>query len=1094
MTTPPAKIKAFLATIKETVLDAEECSLQECYMTLLRLEILQRGVLVDEKDPSKILDAVQSTAGKAVIEGSVPKQILAGSAVMAGRCAEKAVQEMILKGRTLENIFDAALVKSAKDRCDEVQEERLKILLHLATPAADDESPVIRQSQLLLIAEGFYYRAAFFQPDVQPMWKRAWDVIRDRKRAILQQQSGSDVDASKDAEAASWEAATALTNLRGITFMKGNSKRAAELSLLLAESLLDAPTQEQNKAFQPTIQAFVAEFRPTEPLSADKRVKEATAALNDSSFEGVELSEDDAFLRAVLKLRIEFASEESDIELQAQEELDLAKNRGKVGVTIVKLRSTVRRKKLAGSVEDSPLDASAQALRDALLVEPLPDVSAERTYRVHLGYALISQYINRQRDLTQAIALAEKGKDKSGRCWLSLAAFVEPILSAFQKKIGWDSIGDHDSRVGCIKAFLDTSSPIEEKEMLEAAAVVVPSIEWMCCARNQNKLVLSLTLLSFTQDVLSVVSNKARKKFKELSSLSVVKSALEAGEQDLLILESALSTTRVLLVLGTGGSGRSIVVAAVTRSDKADSGRLDGEFGSAFLEFLVSWSGIHQSPWQFCRLSEARKQVRKARACLERATSDWGRSASPLETILLDLGEADVEGTCFTGGMIGDARRLYEQVLDAVDQFSELKSVHRDLIRSRCYSGLATLALNHPGSEEFDSVGEVGKEPDDIARMGLDLLQELSLGSEVSPFSLWGSQNATESAIRSQVAKSRQLIADALIRRGSATEAQKFLEDAVQDAPADSGAAFAFGAFRLRMMFFGGERSSVSDKAAQVQLLKAAKLDSSKAGPFALLGFWFESLQDMKRATGCYLKALLLEPGHPVAGRGLLRLKDPDALKAIFDDAINSDSSFNGWAWRAVGLQKALMEDEDELAIVSLLKALRSRDIEHPEAESLAIFFSSPTQPQLTSTEMVEVSAELAACYRRLGRYTAAIRTFHAAIERAGEEAPSSLLCACAQCKLDCIYQLLYLPVITNNIYVFSRSSLQRNLNWDSSTMRWISLRERWKTLTSRCTQWLPMDKVSLVCRWPEEIFWTERRGRRSFMLKRRSRDAMISN
>jgi hypothetical protein len=237
--------------------------------------------------------------------------------------------------------------------------------------------------------------------------------------------------------------------------------------------------------------------------------------------------------------------------------------------------------------------------------------------------------------------------------------------------------------------------------------------------------------------------------------------------------------------------------------------------------------------------------------------------------------------------MIGDARKLYEQVLDAVDQFSELESVHRNLIRSRCYSGLATLALNHPGSEEFASGGEIGKEPVAIARMGLDLLQQLSLGNERSPFSLWGFQSATESAIRFQVAKSRQLIADALIQRGE--HKGNTVSRGCCTRPADSGAAFAFGAFRLRMMFFGGERSSVSDKAAQVQLLKAAKLDSSKAGPFALLGFWFESFQDMKRATGCYSKALLLEPAHPVAGRGLLRLKDPDALKAIFDDAISSD-------------------------------------------------------------------------------------------------------------------------------------------------------------------------------------------------------------
>jgi tetratricopeptide (TPR) repeat protein len=1005
MTTPPAKIKAFLATIKDTVLDAEECSLQECYLTLLRLEVLQRGVLVNEKDPSKILEAVRSTAGKALLEGSMPLPLLAGSAAIAGRVAEQAVQEIVAKGLNLEK-FDAALIKSARDRCDEVQEERLKILLRLANPA-DDESPTIFQSQLLLIAEGYFYRAASFQPDAPPMWKRAWDVILDRNRVTVQQ-SG----AGKDVES-SWEAVTALTHLRRIASLKGNSKRAAELSLLLAESLLDTPSQAEDKVFKPTIQAFVAPFRPTEPLPADKSVKRATKALNDSSFEGQELSDDDAFLRAILKLRIEFATEDADIELLAQEEFDIAKNRGKGGATLVKIRSTMRQKQLACSAENSSLDTSAQVLRDALLAKPATEVSAEHGYRVRSGYALTRQYLSRQRDLAQAVALVEYGKDKSERGWLSLAAFMEPILAAFQKSTSWDPTGDHDSHVGCIEAFLDASSIAEERDLLETAAVLVPSIEWMCCARNQNKLLFPLTMLSFTQDVLSVLCTKATKVYKELQSSTVVKSMLDAGEKGILILESALATTRAVLVLGTGSSGRSLVAAAVTRGDKADSG--GQEFGSSFLEFLVSWSGIHQSPWQFCSLSEARNLVKKARDCLERATTDWGRSASPLERILLDLGQADVEGTSFTGGMIGDARKLYAQVIDAVDQLTNLESFHGDLIRSRCYSGLAYMALNHQDSEEFESVSEKGEGPDSIARMGLDLLQQMSLNSEVSPFYLWGSQSATESAIRFQVAKTRQLIADALIRNGSAREAQKFLEDAVQDAPADSGAAFAFGAFRLRMMFFGGERSSVSDKAAQTQLLKAAKLDSSKAGPFALLGYWFEYFQDTKRAIGCYSKALLLEPTHPVAGRGLLRLKEPDGLKTVFDNAINainSDSSLNGWAWRAVGLQKAMVEGEDELAIVSFLKALRSRDIEHPEAESLAIFFSSPMQPQLSSTEMMEVSAELAACYRRLGRYTAAIRTFHAAIDQGGEEAPPSLLCACAQCKLERNYNFLMFPLL----------------------------------------------------------------------------------
>jgi tetratricopeptide (TPR) repeat protein len=132
------------------------------------------------------------------------------------------------------------------------------------------------------------------------------------------------------------------------------------------------------------------------------------------------------------------------------------------------------------------------------------------------------------------------------------------------------------------------------------------------------------------------------------------------------------------------------------------------------------------------------------------------------------------------------------------------------------------------------------------------------------------------------------------------------------------------------------------------------------------------------------------------------------------------------------------MEDEDELAIVSLLKALRSRDIEHPEAESLAIFFSSPTQPQLSSTEMVEVSAELAACYRRLGRYTAAIRTFHAAIERAGDEAPSSLL---RLHNVLTVYSFFIdLPVFTNNILpIFLSAELELGL-FDDAVDKFTSI------------------------------------------------------
>jgi hypothetical protein len=128
-----------------------------------------------------------------------------------------------------------------------------------------------------------------------------------------------------------------------------------------------------------------------------------------------------------------------------------------------------------------------------------------------------------------------------------------------------------------------------------------------------------------------------------------------------------------------------------------------------------------------------------------------------------------------------------------------------------------------------------------------------------------------------------------------------------------------------------------------------------------------------------------------------LRLQSFDESKAFIDAAINTNSPLNGWAWRAVGLHKVMVDGQDDMAVVALLKALRCRDIEVPRNESLGIFY------QLSGGSVVSersgALAELAMSYRRLGRFTAAIRAFHASIEAAGEMIASSVLCSCAQGK-----------------------------------------------------------------------------------------------
>jgi hypothetical protein len=61
MTAAPRSRPSWLPS-RETVLDSKIVVSKNA--ATIALEVLQRGVLVNEKDPSKILDAVRSTAGK----------------------------------------------------------------------------------------------------------------------------------------------------------------------------------------------------------------------------------------------------------------------------------------------------------------------------------------------------------------------------------------------------------------------------------------------------------------------------------------------------------------------------------------------------------------------------------------------------------------------------------------------------------------------------------------------------------------------------------------------------------------------------------------------------------------------------------------------------------------------------------------------------------------------------------------------------------------------------------------------------------------------------------------------------------------------
>eukprot|EP00536_Pseudo-nitzschia_multiseries_P014863 jgi/Psemu1/69261/estExt_Genemark1.C_7780014 len=356
--------------------------------------------------------------------------------------------------------------------------------------------------------------------------------------------------------------------------------------------------------------------------------------------------------------------------------------------------------------------------------------------------------------------------------------------------------------------------------------------------------------------------------------------------------------------------------------------------------------------------------------------------------------KADAE--LLNGGFMQHANEHYISVIAQLQEKDCFIDKHcASLLLAHCYNGMAR--IEHADQQYTDyNVAE-----ESCTKKSLEILENLDLPSVIPSLSIWNLRSTFISSKTHALSVTRQLIADSLIHFERFGEARSFLQKAVADSPLDCEAALALGAFLLRVTFYlSKERSVEKAKEAQVHLLKAAKLDPSKPNPFALLGIWYEESKDLKRALGCYMKSLKLEPCNPVAGRGLLRLSPSENNRFFLESAINKSSPFNGWAWCAVGRGKAYSDGDDGLAVVAILKALRCRDIAFPDKESLGLFYNNPSFQ--VENEKSAALAEVGMCYRRLGRMTASIRAFRASIEAVGlKSVQSATLISCAQVEQE---------------------------------------------------------------------------------------------
>lgn len=961
---PPPKIKAFLASIKETYLDPTTENVnndptnnsKSLYRCVLRLELLHRGVLCEEDDDhGAIMNAIQNAAGKSLLmEPQLPKPLLAGLSVITGRMAEKmaAAAETTTSHPWIEN---SSAVRSVLRRVQDVNDVRFELLL----------STTVSWYRL---AEGYFLRATLFQPDAPPAWKKSWEAL-----------------AHYTGKEASWQATTAVTHLIRIVSNKGNVKRGAELKLVLCDCHLDAVTvtNSSNVAVDPLDTVFCAPHRPVSPLPPQQAVSNAREALQTISDNKNLLDEEDQLYQCLLEWRVSMAQQEAELQTAARAELERRQNR-KTAATFNAKTSTLEQCLI--SVRENLLQGDTTNIQTAgvALCERLCRMDASDSKHRNAVYTILKQHVEWLRDVARA-----------KRNWRLAVPFVVPFLEYLGNKLGEQSFGEEELAVEFLHSLLYGETVVSnaaEISCMESVCCATSSIQWMCGGTESDPLIPLRSLL-LARNLLAVCEQQrsAEKERKKQKSKSIGSSD---SPEDLLIarLKAAVASVRAVLVLHISKENEEMILFAMTNEVVARgpvSVDLASEFGSAFYEFLCCWSGLHRIPWAFCTQPEARQLVSRARQCVDVANRDWGRSEVPIEKSLLALGGADTEGAAFEGGLHLEAQQGYH---DAMSWAESLTAVASDLIISRCLSGIAALFLKKTIDTQIDA-------PAEMVRKGLErlrLIAEASSGS-VGP---WRSERFLDRAVKFQIASATQTLSRILLRDGKSDEATTVLQDAVKAAPLDPTASFALGSILLYNMFYGDERTPTIEKAAQVQLLRAAKLDSGQSDPFALLGFWYEARKDFKRAIGCYSKSLLLDSAQPVAGRGIIRLAPRETLQKVYEEAIASSSALNGWAWRGVALQKAMVDGEDDSGVVALLKAVRCRDIERPENETLGPFFSDPQRPVLPSRmSLADTYFDLGACYRRLGRYTAAIRSFQVAMEVAGDTAPTAYLCSCAQGK-----------------------------------------------------------------------------------------------
>ncbi|KAK7376053.1 hypothetical protein VNO78_34903 [Psophocarpus tetragonolobus] len=185
-------------------------------------------------------------------------------------------------------------------------------------------------------------------------------------------------------------------------------------------------------------------------------------------------------------------------------------------------------------------------------------------------------------------------------------------------------------------------------------------------------------------------------------------------------------------------------------------------------------------------------------------------------------------------------------------------------------------------------------------------------------------------------------------------EHERNLFQRLKDSPDDPSLQFDCGVFLWEK---GGPEAK--EKAAQHFIL-SAKLNPKNGDSFKYLGHYYACvLSDIQRAIKCYQRAVLLNPDDSHSGEGLCNLLDQggnESLEVVVCREASETSPRAFWAFRRLGFLQVHQKKWSE-AVQSLQHALRG----YP-----------------TCADLWEA---LGLAYQRLGRFTAAIKSYGRAVE-----------------------------------------------------------------------------------------------------------------